>query len=284
MTLNPNTIKFYEILKKFQSFSMENYLDVANEDKISNSMSTFLLTNGVNEKFFENLFLEIKVNEKCRVYYTNFVDYQVYDLGEQERADLVNNMMSDVKQKIKRGDLVYYVGSGNKEKPEEYYIYDGEKVVCLDYSLHKYGSIPEEFRVFEEFEPNYWDTDPLSENTVRTFSTKAVDSLITNEYKMKVFDKFKYCIELTFKGKEYLLISESPWKYWSKEKIKKGLNKPDITMEDLKKYDDAPWNNGDLIQVENYNYEQYDNEEMDAWVNENPEVRSWDNIWFKVRK
>lgn len=84
--------------------------------------------------------------------------------------------------KLRRGDTVALFTRAERFRNEGVFVWNGQRVVDLDFSIDEYGSIPSDFRVSDtEFSPAYWRQTirfngyfHLSPEILRRFQFKAV--------------------------------------------------------------------------------------------------------------
>ena len=92
---------------------------------------------------------------------------------------------------LKRGDVLH-LGWGSSYRNDDTFLWDGEKVVLLDYEIDDYGSVPKEFP-FPEFRPEYFSesivhnnivrlTPDKIEETIRNFNVDTQTSFVTDRY------------------------------------------------------------------------------------------------------
>ena len=76
---------------------------------------------------------------------------------------------------LKRGDVLH-LGWGSSYRNDDKFLWDGEKVVLLDYEIDDYGSVPKEFP-FPEFRPEYFSESIVHNNIVRLTPKKIEDAV-----------------------------------------------------------------------------------------------------------
>ena len=87
-----------------------------------------------------------------------------------------DNPIKNYVNSIKRGDVVLLTKNGIRNDGK--FMWDGEKLVHLDYSLDEYGSVPAEFS-FPEFRPSYF-VNSISHNNIIRLSPDKNAELKTN--------------------------------------------------------------------------------------------------------
>ncbi len=80
-------------------------------------------------------------------------------------------------QLLKRGDVLH-LSWGNTYRNDDKFLWDGEKVVLLDYENDDYGSVPKEFS-FPEFRPEYF-SESIAHNNIVRLSDEKVNEVIKN--------------------------------------------------------------------------------------------------------
>ena len=60
------------------------------------------------------------------------------------------------KRYLRRGDIIENIFKSGY-RTQGIYMYDGEKIIDLNYEIYDYGSPSKEFMIFNEFPPDYWD-------------------------------------------------------------------------------------------------------------------------------
>jgi hypothetical protein len=83
------------------------------------------------------------------------------DISEDSDSDtLIETITAYVKSKgmkVKRGDTITLIEGRSRYRNENVYMWDGTKVIYLDYEVDDYGSVPSQFVVSDtEFAPDYW--------------------------------------------------------------------------------------------------------------------------------
>lgn len=66
------------------------------------------------------------------------------------------NSMDNIRKNLMRGDLVETISEENRYRNQGTFIYDGEKIIELDYEEYTDYGAPPKFLV-DEFGNNYWD-------------------------------------------------------------------------------------------------------------------------------
>ncbi len=80
-------------------------------------------------------------------------------------------------QLLKRGDVLH-LSWGSTYRNDDKFLWDGEKVVLLDYENDDYGSVPKEFS-FPEFRPDYF-SESIAHNNIVRLSDEKVNEVIKN--------------------------------------------------------------------------------------------------------
>lgn len=74
-----------------------------------------------------------------------------------ENCELLTKYIRENGILIRRGDVVSLLPQSKRYRNDFTYIWNGEKVIELDYTIDDYGSVPPEFVVTDtEFSPDYW--------------------------------------------------------------------------------------------------------------------------------
>lgn len=72
----------------------------------------------------------------------------------------------DAAAKLKRGDTISPIPKAERYRNTGVSIWNGEKVIPLDYSIDEYGSVPQEFKITDsEFSFTYW-LDVIAHNSI----------------------------------------------------------------------------------------------------------------------
>lgn len=80
-------------------------------------------------------------------------------------------------QLLKRGDVLH-LSWGSDYRNDDKFLWDGEKVVLLDYKNDDYGSVPKEF-AFPEFRPEYF-SESIKHNNIVRLSDEKVNEVVKN--------------------------------------------------------------------------------------------------------
>jgi len=94
------------------------------------------------------------------------------------------------KNNIKRGDIINFEGSYRNEGK---WIWDGTKIVNLYTEVDDYGSVPPEFKVGKDFQPNHW-IDIVDHNSIIWLEDELFENIEiytkNNQYygRIKIFD------------------------------------------------------------------------------------------------
>lgn len=120
-----------------------------------------------------------------------------------EIADLITKYITPQfirENNLKRGDVLHLeweITYRNEGK----YLWDGEKVVLLDYEDDDYGSVPKEF-AFPEFRPDYFSESIAHNNIVRLTSEKVQEMINNFDVETQtsyITDKYdKYIVKLSY--------------------------------------------------------------------------------------
>ena len=78
------------------------------------------------------------------------------DLELNEIDMLLERKYPDFKKYLRRGDIIENIPESGY-RSNGVYMFDGEKVIGLNYDFDDYGSPSKEFLVFKEFSPDYWN-------------------------------------------------------------------------------------------------------------------------------
>jgi hypothetical protein len=82
-----------------------------------------------------------------------------------------------IKHSIKKGDTVTLIKAYERYRNTHVYIYDGEKVIELEYDIDDYGHVPKQFVVSDsEFSPDYW-VDVIDHNKIFFVSKTIIERL-----------------------------------------------------------------------------------------------------------
>lgn len=132
----------------------------------------------------KNLYMILSMNSKIVHLYSRrlkkFDDYDTDDENTfQDMADAITtyeiNPNFIYQNNLKRGDVIHLdwipeIRNNGK------FLWDGEKVVTLDYSLNHYGTVPSEF-AFPEFRPDYFFESIFDNNIVRLTPEKIQEAI-----------------------------------------------------------------------------------------------------------
>lgn len=80
---------------------------------------------------------------------------------DDEEGNITKKDLAKIKPWLRKGDLLENV-SQSGYRSEGVKIYDGKKVIDLGYEIDDYGHPGEEFVVYREFNPLYWNYDSLN--------------------------------------------------------------------------------------------------------------------------
>ena len=79
------------------------------------------------------------------------------NLEELEKIDKeLETLYPGYKRYLRRGDIIENI-SKSGYRTQGIYMFDGEKIIDLNYEIYDYGTPSKEFLVFKEFCPDYWD-------------------------------------------------------------------------------------------------------------------------------
>lgn len=106
-------------------------------------------------------------------------------------------------QKISRGDVIHLAAVGEYRNNGKW-IYDGNDVIPLDYSLDDYGAVPASFQVIDEFPIHYWE---------KTIAHNCIVHLNMETYLDEVMVNLR-CNEVT----QFGVVCASKFTYWTGEK------------------------------------------------------------------
>ena len=127
-------------------------------------------------------------------------EYSDDDYDEQLIANQITEALKvrPVKEFLKRGDVIH-LGWGSNYRNNDKFLWDGKKVILLDYEMDDYGGVPKEF-TFPEFRPDYF-SESIDHNNIIRFSENKREEIIRNfnpeTQKSYVTDKYnKYDINL----------------------------------------------------------------------------------------
>ncbi len=206
-------------------------LDLSPRDVLSLCLSNKFFQKTVcnSNNFWRN---KIKIDYPKQTYPANFYQkgpkqlYMLLSMGSKiieinydyyakylRTADWVNSEDDDIKAEelnqllkirkplefMKRGDVLH-LEWGSKYRNDDKFLWDGEKVVTLDYMLDDYGSVPKEFS-FPEFRPDFF-IESIDHNRIVRFSSDKQREIINNfnveTQQSYVKDKYnKYIITLS---------------------------------------------------------------------------------------
>ncbi len=112
---------------------------------------------------------------------------------EDEDMELLNEKLLPyvIGLDVKRGDIIHLESDGDYRNDGKY-IYDGEKIVQLDYDMDDYGAIPSNFKILDDnltFSATYW-VDVIAHNTYIYWDTKPyIDQLVRNFKPTKIVEE-----------------------------------------------------------------------------------------------
>lgn len=97
-------------------------------------------------------------------------------MTEEQLASILTEELkkSSPKEIIKRGDVVR-LGWGSKYRNGDKFMWDGHKVVLLNYDMDDYGSVSLDFK-FPEFRPDYF-VDSIDHNNIVNFTEDKIDEI-----------------------------------------------------------------------------------------------------------
>lgn len=88
---------------------------------------------------------------------------------------------------IRRGDVVHLEAADNYRNTGKY-IYDGYRIINLNYDYDEYGAVPNEFKVIDEFPIHYW-TSVIAHNGIVHFNSDPyVDEILDHLEKIDAND------------------------------------------------------------------------------------------------
>ncbi len=132
----------------------------------------------------------------------------------EEKENILNMLNQDEElqlflrqQNIRRGDVVHIAVIGSYRN-EGKYIYDGKKLVDLEYRGDEYGSVPSNFHVIEEFPIHYW-TDIIVHNhivwfNIQPYIPEIMENLVKKDLDDDEFDIYES--SFTYKGEKYNMV------------------------------------------------------------------------------
>ena len=83
--------------------------------------------------------------------------------GEVDLAVINSNVLNILKCQLRRGDLLEDIAQSGY-RSQGLYIYNGEQITQIAYSLDDYGCIGREYVVYREFGPMHWSFGEMSVN------------------------------------------------------------------------------------------------------------------------
>jgi len=168
-------------------------------------------------KFSKNLYMHLTMNSKIvEIDYPpkpGPADFDGDAFGDDEDYEKELRMITDGMTKyinnnkdfiyrnfLKRGDVLHT--SWKKEYRNNHkYLWDGTKVVPLDYKIDEYGSVPREFS-FPEFRPDYFSESISHNNIVRLTSDKiyeVINNFDPETQTSYITDKYnKYIVRINY--------------------------------------------------------------------------------------
>ena len=85
------------------------------------------------------------------------IEFNVSDKRDSSMLDKITNYVIDNVPEIKRGDIVSVIPEDERYRNDGLFIWNGEKVIELDFSIDEYGSVPPEFIItYTEFSVDWW--------------------------------------------------------------------------------------------------------------------------------
>ena len=104
---------------------------------------------------------------------------------------------------LKRGDIIHNLDMGEYRNDGKF-IYDGNTLAYLDYSIDEYGSVPNSFHVLSEFPLYYWDKHIAHNSIVHANVSDLIDVDFT-EYNALFYDMpvFVYFAIICHHNKKY---------------------------------------------------------------------------------
>ena len=134
----------------------------------------------------KKLYMMLTVNSKIIELDENgILKNEEYDISDIDALEIMAEKMTKFigkniiinGQLLKRGDVLH-LSWGNNYRNDDKFLWDGEKVVLLDYENDDYGSVPKEFS-FPEFPPEYF-SDSISHNNIVRLSDEKVNEVLKN--------------------------------------------------------------------------------------------------------
>jgi len=131
------------------------------EDELHDFVKDYFIKKFLN-KFqgarLEQLFLDKpnfdQVSEECRLFMTHDEAAAWCSKNPHKVLGILNHL-DIVKLEASRGDLIETISDKNRYRNDGTFIYDGKKVVELDYLHSDYGRPPK--YLIQEFGDDYWD-------------------------------------------------------------------------------------------------------------------------------
>ena len=101
-----------------------------------------------------------------------------YDSQDIKFLEMMTKSLKNYNGKLlKRGDVLH-LGWGSDYRNDDKFLWDGKKVVALDYDDDDYGSVPKEFP-FPEFRPEYF-SESIEHNSIVRLSEEKVNEVLKN--------------------------------------------------------------------------------------------------------
>jgi len=97
--------------------------------------------------------VETTVKERCVVHLVNIDTYDE-DFTPQHVKN--NNIYDKLINQMKRGDIVENINTDDY-RSENILFFDGKDIIDRGKTIDKYGNIPKQFDMIDEFNPGYWD-------------------------------------------------------------------------------------------------------------------------------
>jgi hypothetical protein len=203
----PNNKNIYNIFPKeiwIKILLDLNCKDIDRIEKESDQLNLLIIEQNIKEKIKTREFprssghcAAIDVSE---IIY-NFED--VYKISNNQLKDKVLDILYDQNYNLIRGDLICFEGLNN-DRNTGIYIFDGCKIIDLEYDIDDYGALPQEFTVINNGVPiRYWEdaenNKGISHNTLVWFDhisvkKQCIDNII--EIDGNLFTTFKYNDEI----------------------------------------------------------------------------------------
>jgi hypothetical protein len=142
--------------------------------------------------------------------FTAFIDNPIANANFSIFYDVLLDIItkrSKKKEQLLRGDIIYL--NFIQDTPQEgYFFWDGVSIIRGDVNDNGKYTIPKQFRLFEEFPPNYWEKFPCDKFLEES-------AVISKEFlqigEMRTYLTYHVLFTVQFQSERYMIVLEKPF-------------------------------------------------------------------------